>query len=91
MKLAMKQYLIKLWYEQRLSAEYFAKNILKCHPSHLSAIITGKHSCGEKLAQAIEKATNGEVTKEYMMAKEVEKYDYCNLPLDGVTSRMRGE
>jgi len=88
MKLKLKQYLVKLAFEEAISSGYFAKKMLRCSPQHLSAVITGRHHCGEKLAEDIEKATKGAVTKEYMLEKE---YDYGNLPLDGVTSRKRGK
>lgn len=56
-------------FRQRISVQEFAEK-LEYSRTHLSLIVNGKGRPSPRLAKAIEKATNGEVTAEELLKKK---------------------
>lgn len=56
-------------FRKRKSVTEFAKEI-DYERTHISAIMSGRKKPGKKVARAIEKATNGEVTAEELLKGE---------------------
>jgi transcriptional regulator with XRE-family HTH domain len=68
----LREYLFK----KRITNKEFAEKV-NYDKSYIGDVANGKKKPGKKLAKAIEKATNGEVTVEELMSlKEINDKDY---------------